>query len=266
MRKWLIIFVLASFTQSCEEVVEIDLNESEPRLVVDASINLREDGTGNAVVKLTTTAPFFDSEIPVVSNAQVFVRDEFGTTYPFTYTENGVYTAAVTPVFNIDYTLDIMYGGQRYTATEELQSVVPIDFVEQRNDGGFDGESIELKAFFNDPPNEENFYFFEGLSDKGDEYDTLDDEFFDGNLIFGFYVVDDLETGDRVTFNLYGVDKQFFNFMFVLLQQGSDDGGGPFETQPATVRGNLVNVTDPDRFPLGYFRVSEVSSLEYIVQ
>jgi hypothetical protein len=50
------------------------------------------------------------------------------------------------------------------------------------------------------------------------------------------------------------------------LQQGSEDGGGPFETQPATVRGNVVNETNPDNFPLGYFRVSERDTLMYIIQ
>ena len=54
--------------------------------------------------------------------------------------------------------------------------------------------------------------------------------------------------------------------MFILLQQTSDQGGGPFETQPATVRGNIVNQTNPDNYPLGYFRVSEVSTLNYTVQ
>jgi hypothetical protein len=54
--------------------------------------------------------------------------------------------------------------------------------------------------------------------------------------------------------------------MFILLQQGSDQGGGPFETQPATVRGNMINETNSDNFPLGYFRVSEVSTLTYVVE
>jgi hypothetical protein len=266
MKNWLFLACCLFLFPSCEEVVEVDLNEAQPKLVVDASINLWEGGSAQAIVKLTTTAPFFDSEIPVVANAEVTITDENGEIYPFTYTENGIYTGTLIPVPDIEYTLDILYDGQLFTATEQLQTVAPLEFVEQKDDGGFDGESIELKAFFTDPANEENFYFFEGLSEKGDVYDTFDDEFFDGNLIFGFFVVDDLEAGDQVTFNLYGVDEQFFDFMFVLLQQGSDESGGPFETQPATVRGNLVNTTNPEEFPLGYFRISEVSTLEYTVQ
>jgi hypothetical protein len=54
--------------------------------------------------------------------------------------------------------------------------------------------------------------------------------------------------------------------MIVLLQQTEDGGGGPFETQPATVRGNMINQTNPDNFPLGYFRISEISTIVYTVQ
>ena len=80
------------------------------------------------------------------------------------------------------------------------------------------------------------------------------------------FLVEDLQPDDEVDFVLSGVDQEFYNFMFILLQQGSDDSGGPFETQPATVRGNIVNTTNPDNFPLGYFRVSEISTLSYTVQ
>ena len=54
--------------------------------------------------------------------------------------------------------------------------------------------------------------------------------------------------------------------MFILLQQSSDQSDGPFETQPATVRGNFVNQTNEANFPLGYFRISEVSILTYTVE
>ena len=52
--------------------------------------------------------------------------------------------------------------------------------------------------------------------------------------------------------------------MFILLQQNSEEGGGPFETQPAAVRGNCINQSNPERFPLGYFRLSEVDEIMYL--
>ena len=251
---------------ACEDVIDVDLNTSDPRLVIQANLNLREDGSSSSTVKLTTTAPFFENQIPVVDDALVSITDNNGNTFPFTYTQDGIYESDLTPEIDIDYTLNIIYQGENYTATQHLQTVPPLEFVEQRNDGGFTGEDIELKVFFTDPGGVDNFYFFEGLSAKGDLLDTFFDEFFDGNRIFGFFLVEDLEAGDEVTFNLYGVDEQFYNFMFVLLQQSTDQSSGPFQTQPATVRGNIINETNIDNFPLGYFRVSEVSTIVYIVE
>lgn len=266
MKRMFILLLFLGTLISCEEVVEIDLNTSEPRLVIEASINLLEDGSSNSTVKLTTTAPFFDSQIPIVANATVTITDNNGAIYPFVYTSEGIYVNDLIPVLGNTYDLEIIYEGETYTASEQLNTVSPLEFVEQRNDGGFTGEDIELKAFFTDPIGLGDHYFFEGISERGIVLDTLFDEFFDGNPIFGFYLVEDLVPGDEVIFNLYGVDEQFYNFMFVLLQQSSEQSDGPFETQPATVRGNIINETNGDNFPLGYFRISEVSTLTYTVQ
>lgn len=261
----LLIFFFGSLT-SCTDVIDVELNDAPPRLVVEANLNLRQDGSGSATVRLTTTAPFFDGNVPFVTDAEVEVEDQNGTIYPFIYSQNGIYTSNLIPQFNTDYTLTIQYKEETYTATEKLYPVSPLEYVEQRNDGGFSGEDIELKAFFTDPAGQQNYYLFEGLSERGNLLDVYSDEFFDGNTIFGYYLVDDLAPGDEVQFNIYGISEAYYNFMFILLQQTSTQGGGPFETQPATVRGNIVNQTKPDNFPLGYFRVSEVSTLNYTVQ
>lgn len=266
MKKLFVMILCFGILASCEDVIDVELDEAPPRLVVEANINIWEDGTTSSLVRLTTTAAFFDNNVPFVTEAIVTVTDENGIVYAFNYSENGFYLSDLSPELNVDYTLQIVYKEQTYSATEKLSSVSPLEYIEQRNDGGFTGEDIELKAFFTDPSGEDNFYFFEGLSERGDVLDVYSDEFFDGNRIFGYYLVEDLAAGDSVQFNLYGINEAFHNFMFVLLQQTSNQGGGPFETQPATVRGNIINETNSDNFPLGYFRVSEVSTLNYTVQ
>ena len=264
-KRWLLVLFLGIFA-ACEDVVEVDLSESEPKLVIEASINLLEDGSSVANVILTRTAPFFDQTVPFVANASVKITDENGIVYPFLYTENGIYQGDITPQPEVMYTLEVIDNGEIYTATEQLVSGPTLEYVEQNDNGGFNGDEIELKAYFTDPSTEANYYFFEGLSTRGDVRDAFYDEFFNGNQIFGFYSVEDLEQGDEVVFNLYGVDAQFYNFMYVLLQQSTDQSGGPFETQPATVRGNIINETRSENFPLGYFRISEISTLTYTVE
>lgn len=264
-KNWLLLLFLGVIT-ACEDVVEIDLNESDPKLVIEANINLLEDGTSVANVILTRTAPFFDQAVPPVTNASVTITDENGIVYPFLYTEDGIYQGNLIPQPQVVYTLEVIDNGEIYRASEQLVTGPALEIVEQNNEGGFSGEEIELKVYFTDPGDEVNYYFFEGLSTRGDLRDTFNDEFFNGNRIFGFYYVEDLEQGDEVVFNLYGVDAQFYNFMYVLLQQSTDQSGGPFETQPATVRGNIINETRFENFPLGYFRISEVSTVTYTVE
>ncbi|MBV1924161.1 MAG: DUF4249 domain-containing protein [Flavobacteriaceae bacterium] len=260
------ILLIFGFLCSCEEVIDVDLNTSDPRLVIEANINLLEDGTSNSTVKLTTTAPFFDNIIPFVSDAIVSITSNTGELFNFEYVDNGIYQSNLVPEFDTNYTLEIIYNEEVYTSTQQLFTTVPIDFVEQRNDGGFEGDEIEIKVFFTDPEGEDNYYFFEAISDESTVLDTYEDDFFDGNQIFGLYSEEDLAANDEIDFYLYGVDRQFYNFMLILLQQGSDDTGGPFETQPATVRGNIINSTNSDHYPLGYFRISQTYSFNYTVQ
>lgn len=257
---------LLLFCTACEEVIDVDLETSAPRLVIEASINVLEDGTTASVVRLSKTAPFFDNVIPPVVDAVVTITSETGEVVPFTHTNDGNYSANFTPDPSLEYTLLVVDDGETYTATEQFNSVPPILEVDQNDEGGFTGDQIEVRFTFQDPEGLGDYYYIEGLSLKGDNRDAFNDEFFDGNLVPGFYFVEDLEQGDVVTFNLYGVDEAFYNFMFVLLQQGSEDSGGPFETQPATIKGNIINTTNPDNFPLGYFRISGLSTVTYTVQ
>lgn len=54
--------------------------------------------------------------------------------------------------------------------------------------------------------------------------------------------------------------------MSLLLTQTNSELGGPFEAQPATLRGNIINQTTSSNFPLGFFRASEIDEVEYIIQ
>ena len=256
---------------TCEDVIDVDLNEAEPRLVIEASINWYKGTAGNEQsIKLSLSAPFFEDSIPPANGAIIQITDSNNNIFSFIEeSDTGIYiNNDFIPEIEGEYNLTITYNDEVYTGTETLISVVPIDFVEQIDDGGFTGEDIEIKTYFTDPANIDNYYFFEYISDIPvvPSLDVLDDEFIDGNQIFAYYTEEDLASGDEVIMRHFGVSRQFYEFMFILLQQGSDQGGGPFQTQPATVRGNCVNTTNPDNYPLGYFRLSEVDELVYVVE
>ncbi|WP_458626182.1 DUF4249 domain-containing protein [Winogradskyella sp. PC D3.3] len=271
MKRLVYISLVLTLFLNCEDVIDVDLNTAEPKLVIEASINYFKNTPGNAQrVKLSLTTPFFEDTIPPANGAIVKILDTNGNIFNFVEIENtGIYrTNSFIPVIDEEYTLMINYDDEIYTATESLMPVVPIDYIEQNNEGGFSGEDIELKAYYTDPMGIDNYYFFEFISNIPvvPTLNVYDDTFTDGNQIFGFYTEEDLESGDIVTIRNYGISSQFYDFMFILLQQGSDTGGGPFETQPATIRGNCINTTNPDNFPFGYFRLSEVDEIIYTVE
>jgi hypothetical protein len=271
MRKLIYLITLIFTIVSCQDVIEIDVPTSEPRLVIEASINWYKGTPGNQQsIKLSLTAPYFDTQIPPANGATVIISDTNNNVFIFLEDENsGIYrNYNFIPVLNTTYTLSVIYNEETYTATEKLIPVVSIDSVEQNNDGGFSGNEIEIKAYYTDPVNEENFYFFEFINNNQPllSLEVYDDEFSDGNQIFGYYSDEDIESDNTLTINCFGISKQFYEFMFILLQQTDSEGGDPFETQPATVRGNCVNQTNPNNYPLGYFRLSEADQFIYTIQ
>lgn len=270
MKKYL--FILISFLcLSCEDTIDVDLNNAEPKLVIDASINWFKGTPGNEQsIQLTLSAPYFEVDVPPATGAQVRITNSSNTIFEFNEDGNsGIYrNNTFVPQIDETYNLEIIYQNEIYSAAETLKSVVDIEYVEQNDEGGFSGDETELKAFYTDPANIENFYFFEFVSDIPviPSLEVYDDEFNDGNQIFGFYTEEELATGDIVDIRIHGISERFYEYMFILLQQNSDEGFSPFETQPATVRGNCTNQTNPENFPLGYFRVSESSQFIYTVE
>ena len=92
------------------------------------------------------------------------------------------------------------------------------------------------------------------------EYLVSEDEFYQGQPFeFSYFYDDGVQSGMEVQISLIGVDEPFFNYMNqVIVQSGGDQG--PFQTPSATVRGNILNVSDEngtDNFALGYFAVCQ---------
>ena len=146
MKKYILLFLVTLLLSACEEVIDINLQNSQPKLVIEASVNVEKNGTSNAVVKLSKTAPFFDNDLPPVTDALVSITSSTCDYYSFNHTENGIYTAPFVPVLENSYTLEVIYQNQTYTATESLHTVTEFEEVIQENDGGIGGDQIQIKA------------------------------------------------------------------------------------------------------------------------
>lgn len=264
------LFIISVAFFSCEDVVDIDLSTAPAKLVIDASIKWQKGTTGNEqTIRLTTTTDFYASTIPTVSGATVFITDGNGIQYDFIETPgSGNYICTnFNPEIRQTYTLTVIYDSQVYTATESLIEVPTIDYVEQTENGGFTGDQIEVKFFYQDIPNQDNFYLimFNSSNVSLPIFDVVNDSFFQNNQMFG-YLANELEKDDIILFTLQGISESYYNYMNILLGIAGTNGGSPFQTPPATVRGNIVNQTNFNNFALGFFRLSEIDTVSYIVE
>ena len=269
--KYIIPIIALVLLASCEDVINVDLNTTAPRLVIDAAINWQKGTTGaNQKIILSTTTDFYSNVIPKVSGASVSVKNSENLNYIFTEIPNtGEYQCTTfKPIIGETYTLTVVYKGETYTATETMQSVTPIYTIQQKSDGGFSGKDYEIEVAFNDPL-EKNFYMAKIFPDiyKSPSHQVIGDEYTNGNQKSWNFSDEDLKQGTAIAITHYGISKNYFNYMSKLIAvAGSSSGGSPFQTPPATVRGNIVNQTKIDNYALGYFSLSEVDYQNYVIK
>ncbi len=278
--KSVLVLVLIIFT-SCEDVIDVDVPTAPQRLVIEASLDWQKGTTGNnQTIKLSLSTPFFDTTSnTAVTGASVKVTNSnSGDEFIFIDQNDGTYTINnFVPIINNSYTLEVVYNNETYTASETLMSVPAITRVEQSLEGGFDDEILDVSIFWNDPIDEENYYFISFI-EEGDLFVTLEDvsdEFTNGNEMDEFFEKDgddedephlqEFIPGDEVEISLYGVSEQFYNYLQLLIEQ-YDSNGDPFSSIPAEIRGNCINPSNPENYAFGYFRLTEYDTVNYTFQ
>lgn len=271
MKKFIYALLSIITISSCQDVIEVDVPNSEPRLVIDASFEfyLNENPTTiEGYLRLTKSAPFFDSEIPSVDNAIVYITNlTDNSVINFELSDNpGYYTpvgnAELNPQFNTTYELTVEYEGEVYKATTQIYPSATIDSIEQ-GDGTLFGENeTEIILTFTDDAARDDFYLFDfGFN----ELEVSEDRFYQGETFTFSYFYEDIEPGNEITIKILGIEEQYFNYATILIEQ-SNQGGDPFATVPALLRGNIINTTNTDNYALGYFNLSEANRLSYIIQ
>lgn len=264
----LLLFSLAF--SSCEDVVSIDTNTSEPKLVVDASILWHKGFNGESqIIRLTTSTAFYDETVPMASGATVSISNSSGETFVFKEGNKypGVYIcSSFNPELWENYTLTIKYKGEIYTAMETMYPVPDLLYTTQEI-GGLSGTSPIIKAFFKDSGDEENFYMHRfSREEKRPQSAVFDDVFVNGNETFTVRFYDELPQGEEINIELMGISKRYYNYMMKVYSTVSETNVGPFEVSPAELNGNVVNQTNPDNTAYGYFRLSEVSQITHTAE
>ena len=267
MKKIYLFSILAMliFT-SCEKVVDIDVPSIEPKLIIDASFDVMFDQNpvvANTVVKLTLSADYFDDEIPTVTNATVFLTNlSDSSILIFSDTNSdGNYKPinSFIPADDVEYELTVIYDNETYKGKATKVKSTVINNIEQGDDTLFSGDEIEIETSFTDDGTKENYYLF---NFDYNNYVTIEDQFLNGSEYnFSYYIdMDEIELPSTVIIKLSGITKEYYTYFTILVNQSGQNGGGPFQSIPSSLLGNMINTTNENNFPLGYFHISETDT------
>ena len=273
------LLMLFAVTVSCTDVVDVEVPEGPERLTIEASLDWERGTSGNdQTILLSTSTPFFNDEkfVPVTGAIVRVTNTDNGTEFVFEDQNNGRYTTSdFIPIIGNAYALEILYNGERYTATETLYAASEITEVTQSTEDGEDDEALEVNVSFLDPANIENYYFLrmQSRNDLFPELFYIKDEFIDGNEFTVYYEkveddddnIEEFKPGDIVDFSFMGISEQYHDYLRLLTEQ-YESAGEPFSPPPVPLVGNCINEDDPDNFPYGYFRVTEMISGTYRFQ
>src|SRR5690554_5414492 len=104
---------------SCEEVIDLDLGNAAPRIVIEGTITTDQ---GPYRVKINQSVDYGEiNEFPPVSGAALTVTDEEGTTEVLEEVEEGVYLIQALEGENgKTYTLEVNYDQETYQASSTL--------------------------------------------------------------------------------------------------------------------------------------------------
>ena len=276
---------------SCEDVVDVPLEDTDELVVVDAWLTSEELPQ---TIRLSKTQVYFDSSFAAgITDASIQVSNSLGETFEFTHRSDGnyIWTPAVGEdigEIGTQFDLTIEHGSEKYTSSTTLNRTTPVDSIQIEfiDDDAFRDDGVYGQFFARDPiglgdtywiktykngqflnrPLEINIAYDAGF-DSGGEVDGLifippirdltnpiDDE--------GFSIP--YEKGDVIRMEIHSISNDAFAFMEIMRDQLLNGLNGIFAEPLANTRGNIQSTGDLD--VLGVFNVAAVSSLEKSVE
>lgn len=264
--------------QGCTEYIDLDLETTSRRLVVDGSFSNERQ---LHYLRLSESIPFFsDSVSPPVSGAHVVISDGYNSEQLTEATEmSGFYLLENEFVGNPGNHYELTISGvdidddgeeENYRAVSYMPDVVGPDSIELVYDPQWEVWKVLLYA--NDPPETRDYYLFRILingtlvSDNMSEYNAVSDRFFDNGRAEGVWVqsinanseAEALEEGDVVSLQMCGITEAYYDFVQGV--QRENRGQYPlFSGPPANAPGNITNGA------LGFFAAFSVSYANFVV-
>ncbi len=232
--QFIVILVIALLSISCEKVVELDLDNAQQMLVVEALVH---DSVGDNYVLISKSKSFNDNEgkFEKVSGATVIISDSDGNNFNLSESKTGYYNnQTLKGVPGRTYRLSITVEGKEITAESLMPANVNLDSLsyEESNSPFGDEEDTEGKKYrvythFMDPLGVENFYRIKAFNGYKQEkgFISLNNDLFEGDDVDFPLFLSKFIVGDTATVQLLSVDEA--NYRYFNAIESSQEGEVP---------------------------------------
>ncbi len=261
-----VVILLIFLVSSCEKIVELDLDESPPQLVIEANLDKELE---ELTVSISESNTYYSTDgYNRILGANLELQTPNGEVLEVEEIGEGEYRLATQDLENGIYTLSAEIDGTVYVASSELREQIPIfdlvtEFTEETT---FNDEGYFVYTRFADPVDEANFYRFvhyiDGVVENdGDDLQVLDDDLFNGNLARVPLFQKVFEPGTTVTVDLVHFDAasyDYFNSLSDIISGGGGPGGGT--AAPGNPNTNWSGGA------LGYFTAQTTSTASVLIE
>lgn len=283
---------------SCEDIIELELDNGKENLVVDGFIN---SDSMIQTIRLTSSAPYFSNvPTPAVNEASVKVIGPNNIVYNFTGNGEGNFQYNPATLGAIDsigyrYKLEVEYRGTTYIAFSMLNPVPVIDSMtvafEEASLGAEEGYYTQF--FARDFPGRKDFYWIKPFKNGEPAYPETpaffilsEDAAFGGDAADGLvfilpiraaitnaefpFQLKDTTKVPREPFDVSSVELHSLNedvFQFLDQVAGTSGNDGLFAVPPSNIRSNIRDAAgNAQDEVLGVFSLSAISKSEIIIQ
>lgn len=257
------VLIICVLSVQCEDVIDIEVPNGEEQLIIDALVRVDTSQALTSIrIRVTESISFFEEPNPgqvIQMSIANIITNEF-VLFEEDDNDPGVYVPVASdgsiPVEGDAVPTTFLTSGdalvlaaataeQLIVSFAQFVPTVPIDSLEQGDEILFDEDDREVIVTFTDDGSREDYYIFDF---DFDEFITTPDTFFQGEEFqFSFFydgTEDGLTPGETAEISILGADIIFFNYFSLLLEQSQQGAAGPFQTPAATVRGNIIDITN----------------------
>lgn len=242
---------------ACEDQIILDLDESEPLIVIAGEIS-NKYGEHQITVHRSVSV-YSDQLQDPVSGAYVQVRDDYGNAFIYEEVTPGHYRSRPwSGRIGGEYSMQVRVGENVYRATSVMPPMVAVDSIGIATNSFMGQQNNYISLKFTDPAGVANYYRYM-MSINGEPYrfvGIMDDKFTDGKVVSHdlFDMDRSLESGDHVSIQRQHVDYGVFRYW---QRVGM---ANPAESVPANPPSNINGGA------LGYFSAFSLQEYELDVE